>query len=507
MQGAGRSRHSLLRLFVALLLGGVMPFAFAPFGYALLALLGLIALILLLEGRTPGQAFALGYAFGFGMFLVGVNWVYISIHYFGHSPLPAAIGVMLLLVAFLALFPATVAYFGARNALLTAPWRWLVYWPLAWVLSEWVRSWLFTGFPWLNLGYSQIDSPLAGYAPIVGVYGVAWLLVLAAGLLVWALRTPGRARWLGSVMVLVIGLVGSGLSQIQWTKAAGAPLRVSMLQGNIPQDEKWEPKQQVATIERYLQMTRTEWYESPNRPDLVIWPETAIPAFYHQVEEDYLNPLRAEAQQANSDILTGIPVLDREGWEYYNAVISLGRSAKAYYKHHLVPFGEYLPLREWFGSLLQVMPLPVADFSSGSIYQLPLMAAGYPVGVSICYEVVFGEEIITKLPAAALLVNVSNDAWFGDSLAPHQHLEMARMRALETGRYLLRATNTGISAIIAPNGDIQTQGAQFERLVVRGQVEPRRGSTPYVLWGNWPVVSLALLMLVVLLLRVRRKMR
>jgi len=484
----------LLVLLIAMAAGASVPFAFAPFEYYPLMPLALIILFLLLPGRAPGAAFRIGFGFGLGMFGIGVNWVYISIHYFGHSPLPAAIGVMLLLVAFMSLFPAALAYVGARLQIRHDARALLLFLPAGWMLLEWLRSWLFTGFPWLNVGYTQIDGPLAGFAPLFGVYGVGWLIALSAGLCVWTLRATGTARWLGPVLLATIWSAGLGLTQIEWTQTAGAPIKVSLVQGNIPQDEKWDPQQQLVTMEKYLQMTRAEWYpQNGRKSDLVIWPETAVPAFYDQVEENFLIPLRDEARRVGSDLLTGIPVLDRGKWEYYNAVISLGGGEGAYYKHHLVPFGEYLPLRRFLGALLQVMPLPVADFSSGQLDQPLIRAAGYPVGVSVCYEVIFGEEVITQLPQAAYLVNVSNDAWFGDSLAPHQHLEMARMRALETGRYMLRATNTGISAIIGPDGKLRERGPQFEAVVVRGEFEPRSGATPYVRWGNWPVVIAAFL--------------
>ena len=493
-----------LALAIAFGAGALVPVAFAPFGYYPLMILALVMLFLLLPGLAPAAAFRLGMSFGLGMFGAGVNWVYISIHYFGHSPLPAAIGVMLLLVAFLSLFPALLAYAYARleNRLPSQVRGLVLFLPAGWVLLEWMRSWLFTGFPWLNIGYTQVDAPLAGYSPLLGVYGVGWLVALSAGLIAWSLRMSGRRRWLGPVLLVLAWFGGDLLKRIDWTEAAGAPLRVSLVQGNIPQDEKWDPQQQRLTLEKYLGLTRAEWYpQGRPKADLVIWPETAVPAFHHQVADEFLTPLSAEARRAGSDLLTGIPVLDREKWEYYNAVISLGAEEGAYYKHHLVPFGEYLPLRSLFGSLLQVMPLPVADFSSGGLDQPLIEAAGYPVGVSVCYEIIFGEEVITQLPQAAFLVNVSNDAWFGDSLAPHQHLEMARMRALETGRFLLRATNTGISAIIGPDGKLRERGPQFETVVVRGEIEPRNGATPYVRWGNWPVVIAATLVIALSLLR------
>lgn len=493
-----------LALPAALALGATVPFAFAPFGLFPIAVAALALLFLLLRQRAPAPAFRIGYAFGLGMFGVGVNWVYISIHYFGGSPLPAAIGTMLLLVAFLSLFPGLLAYGAVRAGGCGAGFLLLML-PAGWALSEWLRGWLFTGFPWLNIGYTQIDSPLAGFAPLLGIYGMGWLVAFSAGALAWTLVGRGPARWRGPLLLVLLWSAGAGLTRIDWTQAYAAPLRVSLVQGNIPQDEKWDPKQQIATIEKYLGLTRPEWYAHGQRKsDIVVWPETAIPAFYHQVEEDILAPLTDEARRAGSDLLTGIPVLDMQAWEYYNAVISLGQEEGAYYKHHLVPFGEYLPLRGLLGTLLEVMPLPVADFSAGALDQPLLRAAGYPVGVSICYEIIFGNQIITQLPEAAFLVNVSNDAWFGDSLAPHQHLEMARMRALETGRFLLRATNTGISAIIGPDGKLRERGAQFETVVVRGEIEARSGATPYVRWGDAPAV-IAVTLVVLFSARLRGK--
>jgi apolipoprotein N-acyltransferase len=226
-----------------------------------------------------------------------------------------------------------------------------------------------------------------------------------------------------------------------------------------------------------------------------VWPETAVPAFYDQVETDFLIPLGEQMQAQGVSLVTGIPVLDRQQWRYYNSIISLDQPGAFYYKVHLVPFGEYLPLRDWLAGVLSFLPVPQSDFTAGLIDQPLLTVAGYPAGTSICYEIAFGEQLIHALPEAAFLINVSNDAWFGDSLAPHQHQEMARMRARETGRYVLRATNTGISAIIDNRGNIIARTRQFETGVVTAPVVPRKGATPYVRWGNRPVVILSLLML------------
>jgi len=475
--------NRLLTRLAALLCGALVPLGFAPFGWYPLTLLAITALAALLVDARPRDALLLGWLFGIGQFGVGVSWVYISIYLYGQASLWLSIFVMLLLVAFLALFPALMAWALGCAAVKPAGRFVVLIFPAAWTLTEWLRSWLFTGFPWLNLGYSQMDGPLLGFAPLLGVYGVSWLVVLSAGLLLWAWRTRGRGRLVAGSALVVIWLGGFALNQLHWTEVTGDKLRATLVQGNIPQELKWQPEQQDATLERYVALTR-QHLDS----DVVLWPETAVPAFYDQVEADFLKPLGVELQQYGVSLLTGIPVLERSRWAYFNAVISLDQPRRFYYKVHLVPFGEYLPLRDWLADVLNFLPVPQADFSAGNLQQPLLTAAGYPVGSSICYEIAFGEQLIRALPEAAFLVNVSNDAWFGDSLAPHQHLEMARMRARETERYVLRATNTGISAIIDADGRLLVQSKQARTETISADLQPRGGATPYVRWGNWPVV-------------------
>ncbi|MCW9057629.1 MAG: apolipoprotein N-acyltransferase [Gammaproteobacteria bacterium] len=484
----------------ALLAGALLPLAYAPFGFYPLAWLSLAAFFLLLQDLPARRALLRGWCYGIGLFGVGVSWVYVSIHYYGNAGVLASAAAAFAMVLALALYPALLAWgvnrFGPRRG---AP-RYLLLLPAAWVLAEWLRGWVFTGFPWLNLGYSQIETPLAGFAPLLGVYGVSWLAALLAGLLALAWREPRRSRgagWLALAGLLLV--IGLPVERIEWTRADGAPVQASLLQGNIAQDMKWLPEVQMSTVERYAELTRDS-----RDSQLIIWPETAIPAFYHQVEEDLLPQLQAAAERWDVDLLIGIPLLDRERWEYFNAVMSVGEQHRFYHKQHLVPFGEYMPWRPLLERFLTAIDLAMADFSRGAPDQPLLQAAGHAVGTSICYEVAFGEEIIRALPDAALLVNVSNDGWFGDSLAPHQHLEIARMRARETGRYLLRATNTGISAIIDERGRVVQRSPQFEVAVLTGPVQPRTGATPYVMWGNWPVVSGALLVLALVVLWRRR---
>jgi apolipoprotein N-acyltransferase len=474
---------------LVMLLGGAFAVtAFAPFGWFPVICLSLALLFNQWLKDSPVRAFLHGGLFGLGFFGAGVSWVYISVHGYGHVPAVAAITVTLMLVVYLSLYPACLGY------LLRRYWRtqaWLVtavVFPAGWVLSEWLRGWLFSGFPWMNIGSSQIDGPLAGYAPVLGVYGTGWAAALTAGLLVALLRNRQRAASLLAMLAVWGG--GYLLEFVEWTQPHAETLRVALVQGNIPQEEKWSPENLIDTLTRYSDLT---FAQTGN--DVVVWPETAIPAFLDQVDDNFIPYLEARLGETGTSLLTGIPVLDRTDWRYYNAVMSLGGKRALYYKQHLVPYGEYLPLRWLFGNTLDALAVPNADFSSGPESHGLLQAAGYAVGASICFEVVFGQQIIRDLPEAALLVNVSNDAWFGDSLAPHQHLEMARMRALETGRPMLRATNTGISAIIDYRGRVVAHGPQFRQTVIDGSIVPRQGATPYVRFGNAPVVVLCLLCL------------
>jgi len=475
-----------LQLLLAFGLGGATVLAFAPFHLGWLALITL-ALLLHLLWRTPGagRAAALGYAFGLGLMGFGVFWLRISIAQFGGVTPVLAVAFTLLFVLLMALYFALLAWLVRRIGegqgevafmLLTAP--------AAWLLVEWLRGWLFTGFPWLSLGYSQIDLPLAGYVPLFGVFGSGALLVLSAGLLnLW------RRAW---PLLLLPGLWIGGwyLQTLQWSEPVGEPLRVSLVQGNIPQEDKWKRSLRGPSIELYRLLS-----QQGRDAQLLIWPETAIPAFDSDVEQSVLQPLHVQMVAEGRDLLTGIVVGERDG-RYYNAMISLGVSGRdQYLKRRLVPFGEYLPLKPLLGPLLDFLHIPMSDFSVGGDGKPLISLAGHPAGIDICYEDAFAAEVLRALPEARFLVNASNDAWFGDSLAPHQHLQIARMRSLESGRYLLRATNTGISAVIDPAGRIIAQAPQFEQAVLNERIQPMQGLTPYARWGDTPLLVIAALLL------------
>jgi len=467
----------------AFLLGAATVLGFAPFGLAPVPIFTAAGLLWLWQGiSVPRRAAAAGFAFGLGLFLAGVSWVYVSLHQFGAMPAPLAAIATGLFCAFLALFPALVAYLQARTDRPAAI-KQLLLIPALWTLAEWLRDWIFTGFPWLTLGYSQATSPLDGYAPLSGVFGLSWLVWLCAALLLALARAGGRGAALAG-LALVFG-VGYGLKQLEWTRAQGAPITVSLVQGNIPQELKWDEARFAATVQLYRRMTEG------SAAQLTILPETAIPRFFDLLDPQLLRALAQGARSRGGDLIIGLPVRDGPG-RFYNSVISLGASpSQRYDKIHLVPFGEFIP--PGFGWILSVLHIPLTDFSRGALTQAPLALAGQKIAVNICYEDAFGEEIIRFLPAATLLANVSNVAWFGDSLAPHQHLQIAQLRALETGRTMLRATNTGMTAIIDHHGNIAAVLPPYTRGTLNGSAQGRSGATPYVRWGNAPVVALALL--------------
>lgn len=476
----------------AFLLGVVTVGGFAPFYLFPLPILTLAILLRAAERDiSPREAFKTGFAFGLGFFLAGVSWVYVSLHDFGSMPMPVAALVTLLFCAYLALFPA-LATFAARH--IPSPWmrRTLVF-PGAWVFGEWTRGWLFTGFPWLAIGYSQAPhSPLAGLAPIAGVYGTGFATLASAGLLAIAVSARDRGRLARALTVITLIGAGAGaLKLVTWTTPASAPLSVSLLQGNIPQDLKWRPEEVRTTLARYDAMIRA------SRARLIVLPETALPLFLQEVPKPFLDGIAEHARGRGADLLIGVPELG-ESRTYFNSVVSLGASPiQTYRKSHLVPFGEFVPIRPLLAPIVAAMAIPLSDFSRGADAQRPLAVAGERVAVNICYEDVFGEEIIRQLPEATLLVNVSNVAWFGDSLAPMQHLQIAQMRSIETGRYMLRATNTGMTAVVDTRGAVIAAAPTFKTESVHADVTGHTGATPFVRVGNSVAVTIAALCTVV----------
>lgn len=477
-------QRDILTDLAALLAGLLLPLAFAPFQLPYLVFPLLAILLLTWSGATPGRAFRRGYLFGFGQFGFGVYWLHISINLFGGVNLVLALTATYLLVAFLALYPALTGWVLRRYFSRS---HWFYYILAAagiWTLAEWSRSWILTGFPWLNLGYSQIDTPLAGIAPLFGVYGISWFVILVAGLLACCVI---HIRWQQRALALTAGLLvfvcGGLLQEISWTRADNRLLNVALIQGNVSQSIKWQPEQLQQTMRLYDDLTSAYW----NEADLIVWPETAIPALANQIG-DYLDLMQNRAQTSETLLVTGLAVHDRGNGRFYNSLLALGAHEDMYHKRHLVPFGEYMPFKTLLNPVLEFLQVPMSDFSSGDSNKPLLQLGSLAIGASICYEDAFGEDVIEALPEADILINVSNDAWFGDSIAPHQHLEIARMRALEAGRHMLRATNTGISAIIDPSGRIKARSPQFKPHALTAEIQTFTGRTPYTLFGNHAIL-------------------
>jgi apolipoprotein N-acyltransferase len=463
-------------LLAALLSGAATVGGFAPFEISPLPFITLYLLFLLWRGvQTASYAALIGFVWGLGFFLTGVSWVYVSLHDIGGMPLPLAATATLLFCAYLALYPALAGYLFKRLAVNNA-WRDALLAASVWTLSEWLRGTVFTGFPWLSLGYSQVGlSPFAGYAILLGSYGVSFVLIFIAALL-----ASGWWRRQSLAMLLVLLIVGAAFKQISWTTATGNAVSVSLLQGNIPQSLKWDPERLDLSFETYSRLA----HDHPAQ--LVVLPETAIPSMFGEISHDYLRRLVGDRE-----LLLGVAA--RAGDKgYVNAAILLDKDGPqgAYTKTHLVPFGEYVPPGfSWFFDWVKI---PMTDFEAGEKHQTPLDVANLKVAPNICYEDLFGEEIIRHLPEATVLINLSNTAWFGHSLAQPQHLQISRMRAIETGRPMLRATNTGMTAVIGPDGSVSGVLPAFTEGALTTSVQGYSGATPYVRVGNAAILLLSL---------------
>jgi apolipoprotein N-acyltransferase len=479
---------------IAFVLGCASVAAFAPLGLHPLLLATFAWLIHAWHDAPPKRCFMLGFWFGLGLFGAGVSWIYVSLHDIGGMLAPVAALATLIVCAFIALFPAGAGWLQARIPAHPALRACLLI-PASWTLFEWLRSWILSGFPWLSVGYAAVGWPLQGYAPIGGVFMLSFLTLALASLLWLAVRRVRPVHCL--VALLAIVGVGEALRHVTWSTPQGAPLSVALLQGNIEQSLKFDPQRYARTLETYAQLAEA----TPAR--LIVFPETAVPRFLDGVDPSYLRRLDAIARRNRGDLLLGVPTR-RGPEEFYNSVITLGTSpVQVYHKVHLVPFGEFAP--PGLAWTLRLVNIPMSDFSSGKARK-PLEAAGQRVAVNVCYEDAFGEEIAAQLPEATLLVNVSNVAWFGDSLAPAQHLQIAQLRAIETARMHLTATNTGITAAIDTAGRVSARLPQFTEGRLEITAQGYVGATPYVRWRDWLIVLLAAGILVAATLVARRKL-
>lgn len=480
--------NRFIRRCIAVIAGALVPFAFAPYNIYFLVLVSLPCLFYLWsETKSRRETFILGYLFGFAMFGIGVSWLHISINLFGGMNIVGAYFFTFLLIAFISVYPALCGYLANRFF----KDFYIIVLPALWLITEWCRGWILTGFPWLNIGTSQTDSLFANYAPVIGDYGISFIICIIAVAITVLIKGSVKHKIISSIVISVIMISSLALNDINWTQKNGKELNVTLVQGAIPQQIKWHPEFRDKTYEIYSGLSEPYWSS-----DLIIWPETAIPSYYH-LADDFINRISAKQLSTNTLFMSGIVNKDLATDTYFNSILLIDDKHRFYNKHHLVPFGEYLPFKLLLDRMLRFLKIPMSDFSSGDANYKILETDQAVFGMSICYEDAYGSEIRGALPEANILINVSNDAWFGDSMAPHQHLQIARMRAIENGRYLLRSTNTGISAVINNKGKVAAVSPQFKPHSLNSKAELFIGQTPYSKYGNYLTLSLSLLLLLI----------
>lgn len=490
---------------IALIAGALLPFSLAPYDIWPLGIVSSTVLAVMLVGQNGKRGFLRSVLFGLGMYGVGASWVFRSINDFGFAATPLAFTLTALFVIGLALTFALPFFFYCKYLNKTRI-GFLLGFTCIWVLGEWSRSWFLTGFPWLYLGYAHNSTWLAGWAPIGGIFCLSFFVVFSgitisdaahqcANYLRAKTRSANvaiRSKYLSSIAllaaVIVIWLSGWQLHAYEWTTRQNQQaLRVSIVQPNIPQPMKWDPFFFPYIMQTLRDLSSQHW-----NSDLMLWPENAVPDFFHEADE-FLGEIELRAQASNTALITGILYDAKESDTWYNSIIGLGKAQGTYFKQRLVPFGEYVPMEAQLRGLLEFFDLPNSKISAGKGDQQPLQTDTFQIASSICYEVVYPDLVADYADRAALMLTISNDAWFGKSIGPLQHFQMARMRALENGKYLLRATNTGMSGIISHKGEIIRVLPQFTQTSMEEEVYLMQGSTPFSRWKSWPIILACML--------------
>lgn len=495
-----------------LMAGAANTLAFAPYSLWWLPFITLAILVWCTGRANHSKISALyGLCYGIGWFGVGISWVHVSIDQFGGLPFLAGLGVMALLVAYLALFPAFACWLYRKysSPLLSA-----LLFAACWTLAEALRGWLFTGFPWLSLGYSQTNHGLQHWAPLIGETGISFLLAFIAAIFAGIIQKHAfLTRFAYPVIAGCLLLVSPYLTLFKGWHTQESSVSVALVQGNIKQEMRWIPEQEWPAMLKYLDLS-----EPYLNTDLIIWPEAAIPQL-EPIAGGYLSNLDSKAFTNNTTIITGIIDYHFKTQQAWNNLIVVGKRnssdaaghygynhSNRYSKHHLLPIGEFVPFENWLRKLAPLFDLPMSSFSRGDYIQSNLLANGYHILPAICFEIAFAQQISANFTAKTqILLTVSNDAWFGDSIGPHQHLQIAQMRAAEFGRPLLRATNNGITATIDASGQIQKQLPQFTEAVLQDEIQLTSGQTPYSIIGNWPLLGLSVLIFSIAFLRSHRK--
>ncbi len=464
--------------------GALAPFALAPYDIWPLAIVSLAALCYYITEKTTNSVYFSAVCFNLGLFLSGVSWLYISIHEHGFVAAPLALIATLLFCAFLAVV-SSLPFFAWSLVPQNRSWTLLAF-PALWVLGEWLRSWLLTGFPWLFVGYSHLSTWVGGWAPIGGIFWLSFITAMAAACGAHALQGSTRSlvwrRCTAAIAVLIVS--GYPLQHIRWTQLDGPELSVTLIQPNIPQGEKWSARSQRIILEKMNAQSLTHWGQ-----DLIVWPEAAIPAVPQRIPA-FLEELKRRALKSNTTLITGIPTFDDKTNQFYNSLLSIGANSAQYNKTRLVPFGEYVPLEDTLRGVMSFFDLPMSNFVRGAAEQPLLRIDDRGIATAICYEVVYPDLVARMSKGASFMLTVSNDTWFGDSLALPQHLQMAQMRALENAKPLVRATNNGLTALVDHKGKVTGSIPAFAAGELAGKIQPRKGQTVFSMWGSWPCISL-----------------
>lgn len=493
---------STTSFLLVLLSGTLLPLALAPFSWWPTAIFSLSALSFLCRGHGFRGVFALCTVFGIGFYGVGASWVYVSIHNYGHASIAlATLLTGLFVVAMALIFALPLSLLGLfHHASTTST---LLAFPALWVLGEWFRGWFLTGFPWLNVGYGFIDTWLAGWAPLFGVLSLSGVAASSAALLSLFGEYKKNKTILqkGLVVLILIYASGAYLQTKTWTHPTDKTLDLALVQPNLPLLEKWRPDELDNILSEFQKTTATLLDQ-----DLVIWPESAIPTLQNNIL-DFLSKIDSTLKENHVGLLSGIPTNINSKvqstpatGQYRNSVISLGQATGSYHKRRLVPFGEYVPMERWLRGTIAFFDLPMSAFSAGAEQQRLIHLGTVQIATAICYEIAYPDLIARDAANANILLTVSNDTWFGDSIGPHQHLQMARMRALENAKPLLRASNDGFSVVISPRGNITEQLPRFEAGILKTQIRPYTGSTPFSRWGSFLIVSLSFSIIILLFL-------
>ena len=493
----------------ALISGALLPLSFAPTNFWPVAIVCLAVLAYLLNRRNALESMVCGFLFAVGMFAAGVHWLFVPIYQFSATPaIPAGLLVLLFVLTVSSVYFALPFYIWGRYCN-RHPLGMLFGLPAIWVLTEWMRTWLFTGFPWLFLGYGHIDTWLAGWAPITGVIGIGFIVTLSASTLAFCWHKRQRKMQMVSAVSVCAccWLGGLALNTFQWTMDYASPVTVGLAQGNIPQEKKWDEDFIQPTLDRYYTLTNALWGN-----DWIVWPEAAIPMVANTNRDHarltlLLADLKKQALANNAALISGILYLSPEDNKAYNSIIATGLGAGIYFKQRLVPFGEYAPLEDWLSGLFNFFHVQRSMIAPGPNNQRGLQVGNAMLAPSICYEIVYPDMVARGAEQSNVLITISNDAWFGNSIGPLQHMQMAQMRSLETQRYLIRGTNNGVSALVNDRGQIIAKTERSVMEGIAGEIELRQGLTPFMYWGSEPIVLLALMILLGLGVSRRRKIK